>query len=157
MTSKRLCTSRRAWARALLYGLCALGGAAQASEWQLITTSSDGSKTTYWYVDPASVVIASDLLQARLRTAWSTMQYGPNQTGYQSTTYLNYIDCARRTIAFTGNTYFSDMESSSAPVYQEEAEPVQRLRFSAVRPGTPGELRVNYLCQSYGSSSNKVI
>ena len=99
----------------------------------------------------------SDLLQARLRTAWSTMQYGPNQTGYQSTTYLNYIDCARRTIAFTGNTYFSDMESTGAPVYQEEAQPVQRLRFSTVRPGTPGELRVNYLCQSYGSSSNKVI
>ena len=49
------------------------------------------------------------------------------------------------------------MESTGAPVYQEEAQPVQRLRFSTVRPGTPGELRVNYLCQSYGSSSNKVI
>ena len=136
---------------------CGLSGAAQATEWKLITTSSDLSKITYWYVDPASIVVESNVLQARLRTAWSTMQYGPNNTGYQSTTYLNFIDCERRTIAFTGNTYFSDMESTSAPVYQEDAQPVQTLRFSAVRPGTPGELRINYLCQSHGTSSNKVI
>ena len=142
----------------LCAALCAgLGGAAQATEWKLITTSSDPSKTTYWYVDSASIVLQSNVLQARLRTAWSAMQYGPNNTGYQSTTYLNFIDCERRTIAFTGNTYFSDMESTSEPVYQEEAQPVQRLRFSAVRPGTPGEIRINYLCQSHGSSSNKVI
>ena len=137
--------------------LALLSGAAHATEWKLITTSSDLSKITYWYVDPASIVVESNLLQARLRTAWSTMQYGPNNTGYQSTTYLNFIDCERRTIAFTGNTYFSDMESTSAPVYQEDAQPVQTLRFSAVRPGTPGELRINYLCQSHGTSSNKVI
>ena len=130
---------------------------AQATEWKLITTSSDLSKTTYWYVDPSSIVVQSNVLQARLRTAWSTMQYGPNNTGYQSTTYLNFIDCERRTIAFTGNTYFSDMESTSAPVYQEDAQPMQALRFSAVRPGTPGEIRINYLCQSHGTSSNKVI
>ncbi len=136
---------------------CGLSGAAQATEWKLITTSSDLSKTTYWYVDPASIVVQSNMRQARLRTAWSTMQYGPNNTGYQSTTYLNYIDCERRTIAFTGNTYFSDMESTSEPVYQEDAKPVQTLRFSAVRPGTPGEIRINYLCQSHGTSSNKVI
>jgi len=132
-------------------------GAAQATEWTLITTSSDLSKITYWYVDPASIVVQSNLLQARLRTAWSTVQYGPNNTGYQSTTYLNFIDCERRTIAFTGNTYFSDMESTSEPVYQEDAKPVQALRFSAVRPGTPGEIRINYLCQSHGTSSNKLI
>ena len=137
--------------------LALLCGAAHATEWKLITTSSDLSKITYWYVDPASIVVESNLLQARLRTAWSTMQYGPNNTGYQSTTYLNYIDCERRTIAFTGNTYFSDMESTSEPVYQEDAKPVQTLRFSAVRPGTPGEIRINYLCQSHGTSSNKVI
>ena len=137
--------------------LALLSGAAHATEWKLITTSSDLSKITYWYVDPASIVVESNLLQARLRTAWSTMQYGPNNTGYQSTTYMNFIDCERRTIAFTGNTYFSDMESTSAPVYQEDAQPVQTLRFSAVRPGTPGELRINYLCQSHGTSSNKVI
>ena len=136
---------------------CGLSGAAQATEWKLITTSSDLSKTTYWYVDPASIVVQSNMLQARLRTAWSTMQYGPNNTGYQSTTYLNYIDCERRTIAFTGNTYFSDMESTSEPVYQEDAKPLPTLRFSAVRPGTPGEIRINYLCQSHGTSSNKVI
>ena len=130
---------------------------AQATEWKLITTSSDLTKITYWYVDPSSIVIESNLLQARLRTAWSTMQYGPNNTGYQSTTYLNFIDCERRTIAFTGNTYFSDKESTSAPVYQEDAQPIDTLRFSAVRPGTPGELRINYLCQAHGTSSNKVI
>ena len=136
---------------------CDLSGAAQATEWKLITTSSDQSKITYWYVDPASIVVQSNVLQARLRTAWSTPQYGPNNTSYQSTTYLNFIDCERRTIAFTGNTYFSDMESTSAPVYQEDAQPMQALRFSAVRPGTPGEIRINYLCQSHGTSSNKVI
>jgi len=130
---------------------------AQATEWKLITTSSDLSKITYWYVDPASVIIESKLIQARLRTAWSTVQYGPNNTAYQSTTYLNFIDCERRTIAFTGNTYFSDMESTSEPVYEEDAQPVSSLRFSAVRPGTPGEIRINYLCQSHGTSSNKVI
>jgi hypothetical protein len=129
----------------------------QATEWKLITTSSDLSKITYWYVDPASVIVESKLVQARLRTAWSTVQYGPNNTAYQSTTYLNFIDCERRTIAFTGNTYFSDMESTSAPVYQEDAQPIQALRFSSVRPGTPGEIRINYLCQSHGTSSNKVI
>jgi len=137
--------------------LCALSATAQATEWKLITTSSDLSKITYWYVDPASVVVQANLIQARLRTAWSTLQYGPNNTGYQSTTYLNFIDCERRTIAFTGNTYFSDVESTGEPIYQEDAQPVNTLRFSAVRPGTPGELRVNYLCQSYGTSSNKVI
>ncbi len=142
---------------ALLALLALLSGTAQATEWKLITTSSDLSKTTYWYVDPSSIVVESNLLQARLRTAWSTMQYGPNNTGYQSTTYLNFIDCERRTIAFTGNTYFSDMESTSDPVYQEDAKPVQTLRFSAVRPGTPGEIRINYLCQSHGTSSNKLI
>ena len=142
---------------ALLALFALLSGTAQATEWKLITTSSDLSKTTYWYVDPSSIVVESNLLQARLRTAWSTMQYGPNNTGYQSTTYLNFIDCERRTIAFTGNTYFSDMESTSEPVYQEDAKPVQTLRFSAVRPGTPGEIRINYLCQSHGTSSNKVI
>ena len=137
--------------------LALLSGAAHATEWKLITTSSDLSKITYWYVDPASIVVESNLLQARLRTAWSTMQYGPNNTGYQSTTYMNFIDCERRTIAFTGNTYFSDMESTSAPVYQEDAQPVGTLRFSAVRPGTPGEIRINYLCQSHDTSSNKLI
>ena len=137
--------------------LCSLSATAQATEWKLITTSSDLSKITYWYVDPASVVVQANLIQARLRTAWSTLQYGPNNTGYQSTTYLNFIDCERRTIAFTGNTYFSDVESTGEPIYQEDVQPVNTLRFSAVRPGTPGELRVNYLCQSYGTSSNKVI
>ena len=143
--------------KTLLAMLACVGLGAQATEWKLITTSSDLSKTTYWYVDPSSIVVESNLLQARLRTAWSTVQYGPNNTGYQSTTYLNFIDCERRTIAFTGNTYFSDMESTREPVYQEDAKPVQTLRFSAVRPGTPGEIRINYLCQSHGTSSNKVI
>ena len=50
--------------------LALLCGAAHATEWKLITTSSDLSKITYWYVDPASIVVESNLLQARLRTAW---------------------------------------------------------------------------------------
>lgn len=141
--------------------ICALAwvmsGSALAVEWTLITTSGDLNKLTYWYVDPASIQMEANLLKARLRTAWSKVQYGPNNTGYQSTTYLNFIDCERRAIAFTGNTYFSDIESTGEPIYQEEELPAQALRFAPVKPGTPGEIRLNYLCKSHESSSNRVI
>ena len=134
-----------------------LSGSVLAAEWTLITTSGDLNKLTYWYVDLASIGIEANLLKARLRTAWSKVQYGPNNTGYQSTTYLNFIDCERRAIAFTGNTYFSDIESTGEPVYQEEELPAQALRFATVKPGTPGEIRLNYLCKSHEASSNRVI
>ncbi|WP_146182806.1 surface-adhesin E family protein [Limnohabitans sp. Jir72] len=129
---------------------------AQAGEWHLISTSSDLAKKTYWYVDPASIVIQSNLVQARLRTVWSTLQYGPSDIGYQSTTYLNYVDCKNRSIAFTGNTYFQDVASSSEPVHQEDERPLGELRFMPVRPGSSGEVRVNYLCRSSSGSSNSL-
>lgn len=129
---------------------------AQAVEWQLISTSSDLEKKTYWYVDPTSIAVQSNLVQARLRTVWSTLQYGPDRIGYQSTTYLNYVDCKHRSIAFTGNTYFQDAASTSAPVHREEEAPLTDLRFTPVRPGSSGEVRVNYLCGSRSESSNSL-
>lgn len=128
-----------------------------ASEWNLISTSSDLEKKTYWYVKPASIVVESNLVKARLRTVWSTLQYGPSQIGYQSTTYLNFVDCKHRAIAFTGNTYFYDAESITEPVHQEPELPLSDLRFVLVRPGSSGELRVNYLCNSNSDSSNSLI
>lgn len=136
--------------------LAFVGATAQAVEWQLISTSSDLEKKTYWYVDPTSIAIQSNLVQARLRTVWSTVQYGPNRIGYQSTTYRNYVDCKNRSIAFTGNTYFQDVASSSAPVHQEDELPLADLRFIPVRPGSSGEVRVNYLCRSRSESSNSL-
>ena len=129
---------------------------AQAVEWGLISTSADLEKTTYWYVDPESIAMHSNLVQARLRTVWSTMQFGPDRIGYQSTTYLNFVDCKHRTIAFTGNTYFNDVESTSSPVHQEDAVPLSALQFRSVRPGSSGEVRVNYLCHSHSESSNSL-
>ncbi|CAN1571309.1 hypothetical protein MCEMAEM4_03263 [Burkholderiaceae bacterium] len=129
---------------------------AQAVEWQLISTSSDLEKKTYWYVDPASIAIQSNVVQARLRTVWSTMQFGPDRIGYQSTTYLNYVDCKDRTIAFTGNTYFQDVASTSEPVHRQGELPLSELKFIPVRPGSSGEVRVNYLCRSRSESSNSL-
>ncbi len=136
--------------------LALMGCSAQAVEWKLISTSSDTAKTTYWYVDPESIVVQSNWVQARLRTVWSTMQYASDNTGYQSSVYLNYVDCKRRAIAFTGNTYFTDAASMGPPVHQEPELPLSALSFQAVKPGSAGEVRVNYLCRSNGSSSNNL-
>jgi hypothetical protein len=135
----------------------ALALAAHAADWKLLTTSTDLKKITYWYVDASSVVLQAPLIKANLRTAWSQTQYGPDKTEYLSTTYISYVDCSRRLLAFTANTYYSDFESTSAPVHQEEELPLTDLNFAPPRPGTPGEMRINYLCQSYeGSSSNSI-
>ena len=135
----------------------ALGLSAHAANWTLMTTSTDLKKVTYWYVDAASVVAEPPLIKANLRTAWSQTQFGPNNTGYLSSTYTSYVDCNRRLLAYTGNTYFSDYESTSAPVHQEAERPLSELDFAAPRPGTPGEMRINYLCQSYEGSSSQSI
>lgn len=135
----------------------AFGLAAHAANWTLMTTSTDLKKVTYWYVDTSSVVSDSKLIKAQLRTAWSQMQFGPDNTGYLSTTYISYIDCNRRLLAYTANTYFSDFESTSEPVHQEAELPLTDLNFAPPRPGTPGEMRINYLCKSYESSSSKSI
>ena len=135
----------------------AIGLTANAADWKLLTTSTDLKKITYWYVDVSSVVEHSRLIKATLRTAWSQMQFGPNNTGYLSTTYISYIDCERRLLAYTANTFFSDFDSTSAPVHQAAELPVTDLSFVPPRPGTPGEMRINHLCQSYeGSSSNSI-
>jgi len=137
--------------------LAFVSASVQAIEWNLISSSADLEKKTYWYVEPASIVVESNLVKARLRTVWSTMQYGPGQIGYQSTTYLNFVDCKQRAIAFTGNSYFQDAESVGEPVHQEAERPLSDLRFVLVRPGSSGELRVNYLCNSSSDSSNTLI
>jgi len=137
--------------------LSALGFSAQAADWTLLTTSTDLKKVTYWYVDTSSVVADDKFVKAQLRTAWSQMQFGPDNTGYLSTTYISYVDCSRRLLAYTANTYFSDFDSTSAPVHQEAELPLTELNFSPARAGTPGEMRINYLCKSSDGSSNKSI
>lgn len=134
-----------------------LGLAAHAASWTLMTTSTDLKKVTYWYVDASSVVSQPPLIKAQLRTAWSQMQFGPNETGYLSTTYISYVDCQRRLLAYTANTYFSDFESITAPVHQEAELPLTDLNFAPARPGTPGEMRINYLCQSHEGASSQSI
>jgi len=137
--------------------LWALALAVQAADWTLLTTSTDLKKVTYWYVDNASVVSHSKLVKAQLRTAWSQMQFGPDNTGYLSTTYISYVDCNKRLLAYTANTYFSDFESTSEPVHQEPELPLTELNFAPARAGTPGEMRINYLCKSHEGSSSKSV
>ncbi len=137
--------------------LWALVLSVQAADWTLLTTSTDLKKVTYWYVDNSSVVSHSKLIKAQLRTAWSQMQFGPDNTGYLSTTYISYVDCNKRLLAYTANTYFSDFESTSEPVHQEPELPLTELNFAPPRAGTPGEMRINYLCKSYDGASNNSI
>ena len=135
----------------------ATGLAAHAADWKLLTTSTDLKKITYWYVDASSVVSQSPLVKAKLRTAWSQLQVGPDNTGYLSTTYISYVDCSRRLLAYTANTYYSDFESTSAPVHQEAELALTDLNFAPARPGTPGEMRINYLCNAHEGASSKSI
>ena len=132
----------------------AISVTANAAQWQLITTSTDLKKVTYWFVDPDSVVKESNITRAKLRTAWSETQFSPDNTGYRSTTYTSYIDCDRRLLAYTANTYFSDFESLGDPVHEEPEYPVEALSFSPARAGTPGEMRINYLCKNYEGGSS---
>ena len=135
----------------------AMALAAHAADWKLLTTSTDLKKITYWYVDASSIVLQTPLIKAHLRTAWSQTQFRPDNTEYLSTTYVSYVDCSRRLLAYTANTYYSDFESTSAPVHQEVELPLTDLHFAPPRPGTPGEMRINYLCQSHEGSSSKSI
>ena len=135
----------------------AMALAAHAADWKLLTTSTDLKKVTDWYVDASSVVLQTPLIKANLRTAWSQSQFGPDNTEYLSTTYISYVDCSRRLLAYTANTYFSDFDSTSAPVHQEAELPLTDLNVAPPRPGTPGEMRINYLCQSHEGSSSKSI
>lgn len=119
---------------------------ADAHDWQLISETEDPDKIISWYVDVKSIVQDDDYLRAFLRTTWSTPQYGPDDTAYQSSTYLNYFDCDARKIAYTANAYFRSQEPVGAPVHIEPEQPVATLRFQSVVPGSAGERRLAFVC-----------
>ena len=64
---------------------------ASATEWQLVSETTELDKVTSWYVDMGSIVHEDDYMRAFLRTSWSTPQYAPDNTVYQSSTYINYF------------------------------------------------------------------
>jgi len=103
-----------------------------------------------WYVDASSIVRTDDYLRAVLRTSWSAPQYGPDQTAYQSSTYLNYFDCGKRMIAYTGNTYYRNIEPVGLPVHEEPELPLAQLVFQEVTPGSAGETRLDFVCKFRG-------
>lgn len=127
--------------------LLSLPAAADAPEWKLISETEDPEKVISWYVDMKSIVHEDDYMRAYLRTSWSTPQYADDQTAYQSSTYLNYIDCDAGKIAFTANTYFSTVEPVGTPVHEEPEKPLSELKFQPVTPGSAGEKRVEFVCQ----------
>ena len=135
--------------RLLSYVLLALSlpAAAQAPDWQLISQSRSNDQLVYWYVDASSIVRTDEYLRALLRTSWSAPQYGPDQTAYQSSTYLNYFDCGKRMIAYTGNTYYRNIEPVGLPVHEEPEQPLAQLTFQAVTPGSAGETRLDFVCK----------
>jgi hypothetical protein len=135
--------------RLLSYVLLALSlpAAAQTPDWQLISQSRSNNQLVYWYVDASSIVRTDEYLRALLRTSWSAPQYGPDQTAYQSSTYLNYFDCGKRMIAYTGNTYYRNIEPVGLPVHEEPEQPLAQLTFQAVTPGSAGETRLDFVCK----------
>ncbi|MEO0317434.1 MAG: hypothetical protein RL404_1111 [Pseudomonadota bacterium] len=120
---------------------------AAAVDWKLISETEDPDKVISWYVDMGSIVRDDDYLRAFLRTSWSMPQYAEDGTLYQSSTYLNYFDCDARKIAYTGNTYFAGDEPDGTPVHQEPENPVSRLKFQSVVPGSAGAMRLDFVCQ----------
>ena len=118
-----------------------------AADWKLISETEDKDKITSWFVDMTSIVREDDYLRAFLRTSWSTPQFGPDRTPYQSSTYMNYFDCDGRKIAYTGNTYYLTPEPEGKPVHQEPEHPVDRLKFQPVKPGSAGEERLKFVCK----------
>jgi hypothetical protein len=124
-----------------------LPAAAQAPDWKLISQSGNSGQVINWYVDASSIVRADEYLRAVLRTSWSAPQYAPDQTAYQSSTYLNYFDCGKRMIAYTGNAYFTTIEPGGAPVHEEPELPLSQLSFQEVRPGSAGETRLDFVCK----------
>jgi hypothetical protein len=125
----------------------ALPATAQEADWQLISQSGNRDQVINWYVDASSIVRTDDYLRALLRTSWSVPQYGPDETAYQSTTYVNYFDCGKRMIAYTGNTYYENVEPIGAPVHEEPELPLTALQFQAVTPGSAGETRLDFVCK----------
>lgn len=125
----------------------ALPAAAQTPDWQLISQSGNRGQVINWYVDASSIVRTDDYLRAVLRTSWSAPQYGPDQTAYQSSTYLNYFDCGKRMIAYTGNTYYRNIEPVGLPVHEEPELPLAQLIFQEVTPGSAGETRLDFVCK----------
>jgi len=128
----------------------ALPAAAQTPDWQLISQSGNSGQVINWYVDARSIVRTDDYLRAVLRTSWSAPQYGPDQTAYQSSTYLNYFDCGKRMIAYTGNTYYRNIEPVGLPVHEEPELPLAQLVFQEVTPGSAGETRLDFVCKFRG-------
>jgi hypothetical protein len=125
----------------------ALPAAAQAPDWQLISQSGSREQVINWYVDTNSIVRTDEYLRAILRTSWSVPQYGPDETAYQSSTYLNYFDCGKRMIAYTGNTYYRNVEPIGVPVHEEPELPLTELKFQEVTPGSAGETRLDFVCK----------
>lgn len=120
---------------------------AASADWKLLSETEDPEKITSWYVDAASIVREDDYMRAVLRTSWSSPQFGPDRTAYQSTTYLNYFDCDTRKIAYTANTYFAGIEPMGKPVHTEAERPLEKLKFQPVVPGSAGENRLDFVCQ----------
>ena len=86
-------------------------------------------------------------MRAFLRTSWSTPQYAPDDTVYQSSTYINYFDCDTRSIAFTANVYYRTEDPVGKPVHEEPEVALEKLRFQQVKPGSAGDTRVEFVCK----------
>ncbi|MFM8466538.1 MAG: surface-adhesin E family protein [Oxalobacteraceae bacterium] len=134
--------------------LALMFSAASATEWKLISETEDKDKITSWYVDMTSIVREEEYLRAYLRTSWSSPQYGPDKTPYQSSTYVNYFDCDTGRIAYTANTYFASTEPEGKPVHQEPEQPVTKLKFHRAKPGSAGETRLQFVCKFRSKNFN---
>jgi hypothetical protein len=99
-----------------------------------------------------SIVREEEYLRAFLRTTWSVPQFGPENTPYQSSTYLNYFDCGSGRIAYTGNAYYRAMEPAGKPLHQETENPVEKLKFQRVKPGSAGEARMKFVCKFHSKN-----
>ena len=131
----------------LSFLLVALALPASATEWHLISETKEPGKVISWYVDMSSIVHEDDYLRAFLRTSWSTPQYAPDDTVYQSSTYINYFDCDTRSIAFTANVYYRTEDPVGKPVHAEPEVALEKLRFQQVKPGSAGDARVEFVCK----------
>ena len=127
-----------------------LPAAADAPEWKLISQTGRPGEVIYWYVDANSIVRTDQFLRAHLRTSWSRPQVSPDNTPYQSSTYLNYFDCGKRRIAYTANAYFLSPEPEGVPVHEEPEQPLDKLTFQPVRPGSAGAARLEFVCKYRG-------
>lgn len=127
-----------------------LPAAADVPEWQLISHTGKPGELIFWYVDVNSIVRSDQFLRAFLRTSWSRPQVSPDNTPYQSSTYLNYFDCGKRKIAYTANTYYLSPEPEGDPVHVEPEQPLSTLSFQSVTPGSAGAMRLEFICKYRG-------